>query len=166
MYLEAQSFILDTPVVFLKDNLMCSDIEETIEKARTHFTATFKHRVYFHLMYLLDFSVLHKSEYIKFHSPSLVARLVMQFKMFDCEPTTNPLPSGLKMCYGANADFSYSTHYGALIEALLHLVNTVRRDILYAEGFISWYMHKPTVKERKTAKFVPTQGKYRSWHLL
>lgn len=85
-----------------------------------------------------------KGNTITLHDGPVIQRMLGELGMKDSKPVLTPLPLGLDLSRDDIDFLSDETPYRQLIRSLLHLSDTVRRDIAHAFGYISRFLHRPT----------------------
>lgn len=141
-------------LVYVDDILTFADLRESIDKGVNYFKHAFTLRVQTTIGKFLGFRVEDDEKYIKLNNAPATDRMLVTFRMNDCKISGTPLPSGVDLSDDDAREPSDENTYRRLIGSLLHLSNTVRPHIAYAAGCLSRFMHKPTERLWKTAKYV------------
>lgn len=125
-----------------------------------YFKGTFEIRADNSIETFLGLSVVDEDECIRLHHAPVIERLVVQFKMKECETAPSQLQTGIDLNRDDGEVIADETPYTKLTGALLPLSSTVRPDICFAVGYLSRFMHRTTTHLWKSAKHILRYFRY------
>lgn len=139
---------------YVDDIQMSGSTREAIDVLVEHFRAWFEVRVDDSVTKFLGLSVEDRGNRVMLQNVPMVQRLLELFKMDQCKQSKTLLPLGLDLSSDISETLEDVTPYRQLTFAPMHIANTARPDVSYANGYLSRLVHTPTDQLRKAAKHV------------
>ena len=105
------------------------------------------------LSYYLGIEVKQKKGLIMLKQSSYVKKVLLQFRMGECNATKLPMEHKQQLHKDNEGDPVDATEYRRVIDCLRYLLHT-RPDLSFAVGMASRYMEKPTMMHHKAVKHI------------
>lgn len=137
--------------LYVDDLIFTENNAQMIEGFKKAMTLEFEMTDLGLMLYYLGMEIRQKKNHFFVSQKAYVEKVLKNFGMENCQPTSTPIPPGTKLStYGKGTKID-PTFYRSLVGSLRYLTCT-RPYIVYGVGLISRFMEEPTVTHLKLAK--------------
>lgn len=123
---------------------MLANEQSLIELVILKFKVKFEVRISKRVDQALGISIADNADRVKLHNMPMLGTILDHLKMSECSPVSTLLPAGLDLSCEIGNKMQNSPPHRQIIGARVHLADTVRPDISYAEHYLARIMHKST----------------------
>lgn len=139
--------------LYVDDLIYTGDYESMMKEFKLSMQQEFDMTDLGRMKYFLRIEVSQTTTGLHVSQAKYALEVLRRFDMEECNPFSNPMVPGSKLCIDEGGEPADETLYKQIVGSLMYITNT-RPDLQYAVSMISRYMSKPIMLHLQAAKRV------------